>query len=94
MCGLAALGRHLELPLRSTVLTRGRRFPDTKDVGALKLDSWIREIDWVSELSFALAGRSRDYWYAQQLSIATMVFSVFVSVEGESALAALRERSY
>jgi len=48
----------------------------------------------VSELSFALAGRSRDYWYAQQLSIATMVFSVFVGVEGESALAELCERSY
>jgi len=66
------------------VLTKNPRFPDSQNVGALKLDSWIRGIDWVSELSFALAGRSRDYWYAQQLSIATMVFSVFVGVEGKS----------
>jgi len=73
------------------VLTENARFPDSQNVGALKLDSWIRGIDWVSELSFALAGRSRDYWYAQQLSIATMVFSVFVGVEGEFLIPAPSE---
>lgn len=30
-----------------------------------------------------MAGQSRDYWWAQQLSAATMLWSIFVAIEGE-----------
>lgn len=59
-------------------------YPDSHDVGSLRLSRWLRDVDWVAELSFALGGRARDYFYAAQLSSATLVWSVFLAVEGLS----------
>lgn len=82
MFGLVLLGEEdLKIP-PCNKLTYRARLPSSKEVGGLRLDSWLKEVDWIAELSFALAGRSRDYWYAQQLSMATMVWSVFVAVNG------------
>lgn len=62
------------------------RLPQQENHSGLQLGQWLKEEGWLRWGVSRMFGSRRDFWWVQQLSLATGVWSIFLAIEGMYSL--------